>query len=260
MTKSNKKTFNMMLDPLFKAVARSTEARKMIASVISEVTDIKKEDIIKAKFVGGDIPKQNEKEKGKISDIIIYLPNEDIVLLEMNQFPTIDIFKKNTSYAYSIYSQNVRKVNDEVIYPKLYLININNFNAYSTKEAIQYFDFKDQNDVLEDIEGCKSIHLVLDNVIDTRYNKYISKTIIRYAKFLKAKSIEELKNIAEGDEEFMKAEEKVEKLMRDKEFIGLYDKEENDREQRYAYGQYTKKIGHKKGLEEGIVLQSLDVN
>jgi len=78
--KTSKKTFNMMLDPLFKAVARSIEARKMIASIISSVTDIKKEDIIDAKFVGGEIPKQRKYEKGKISDVIILLDNTIIIL------------------------------------------------------------------------------------------------------------------------------------------------------------------------------------
>jgi len=176
----------------------------------------------------------------------------------MNQHPTGDNFKKNTNYAFSIYSQNVRVENDVTIYPRLYLININNFNEYDTKEAIQYFDFKDQNDILEDAEGCKSIHLVLANIIDTRYNKGVSDKLIRYANFLHAKSIEELISISEGDEEFMEAQEKVEKLMRDKEFIGLYDKEEADRVEKKAMERYGEKKGHKRGMEEGIVLGRIE--
>jgi len=162
-------------------------------------------------------------------------------------------FKKNTTYAYSIYSQNVKRKNGKVVYPKLYLININNFNAYDTKEAIQYFDFKDQNDVLENKtkDGCKSIHLVLANIIDTRYNKGVPENIIRYAKFLKANSIEELRKISKGDEEFMDAVKKVEELMQDEEFIGLYDKEERDLDDRLAAEQYNRKLGLEQGREEG---------
>jgi len=86
MTEEKIKVLNMMSDAIFKAVSRSKEARKMIASVVSSVTHIKKEDIIKAKFVGGEIPKQNSKEKGKISDIIIYLENDDIIVLDYVYF------------------------------------------------------------------------------------------------------------------------------------------------------------------------------
>jgi len=171
----------------------------------------------------------------------------------MNMSSTGENFKKNTTYAYSIYSQNVKRKNGKVVYPKLYLININNFNAYDTKEAIQYFDFKDQNDVLENKtkDGCKSIHLVLANIIDTRYNKGVPENIIRYAKFLKANSIEELRKISKGDEEFMDAVKKVEELMQDEEFIGLYDKEERDLDDRLAAEQYNRKLGLEQGREEG---------
>ena len=121
----NNRKLNMMLDSIFKAISRSIEARSLIASVISELTDIEEDKILKARFVGGEIPKQRKYEKGKISDVIILFDNT-IIILEMNYIQTGENFKKNASYAYSIYTQNIKKKDKKTIYPKLYLININN--------------------------------------------------------------------------------------------------------------------------------------
>ena len=54
-----------------------------------------------------------------------------------------------------------------------------------------------------------------------------------------------------GNEEFMDAVKKVEELMQDEEFIGLYDKEERDLDDRLAAEQYNRKLGLEQGREEG---------
>ena len=56
----------------------------------------------------------------------------------------------------------------------------------------------------------------------------------------------------------MDAVKKVEELMQDEEFIGLYDKEERDLDDRLAAEQYNKKLGLEQGKEEGIVIGRIE--
>ena len=70
----------------------------------------------------------------------------------------------------------------------------------------------------------QSIHIILDNAVNNEYNKDIPEEVIKFAKLLKAKSIDELVEEFEGDEEYMEAVGKLEELVMDPDFAGAYDK------------------------------------
>ena len=178
------KEINMLNDAMFKALFRSIEAREMVASFLSEITGIDKQLLLKADYQGGEIPKRVLSEKNKTSDIIVKINNNNRIILEMNQYLTDYIFEKNTSYAFSIASEGV--LSGTKSYPTIILINFDNFNKFKTKEAILNFKLRDEYGDIE-TEQYHSIHLILDNIVNEKYNT--SKEIKKVIKLLKQKTI-----------------------------------------------------------------------
>ncbi len=258
-----RKTIHMTNDSFFKAMIKDPSSKDILSSVLSILLHLPKKEFEHMKITGGEIPKQNQKEKGKVSDIIIYLNHLDlIIILEMNQQNTLDIFEKNSEYANKIAFLSTKRIETRYIYKKVILINFNCFNKKKVKTAIQYFTVNDQNQVIETKKGYQSIHLNLDKIIDTRYNGDIDEKLIRYAKYLTAEGIENIKKCAEGDEELMKTIPKVEEYLENENEIGYYDYEEN--KQRLIDGSYFlgEEVGLERGREEGqkIIIQSLAKN
>ena len=100
------KTFNMLNDAMFKSVFRSVEARKMVATFLSRITGIEESILESAEYQGGELVKNNIQEKGKVSDIIIKIQDDNKIILEMNQYVSNYIFEKNMSYAFTMFSEN----------------------------------------------------------------------------------------------------------------------------------------------------------
>ena len=89
------KNINMLNDAIFKSLFRSSEAREMVSDFLNEILGIDKQLIMKAEFQGGELTKKVLTEKGKASDIIIKIEDNNKIILEMNQFDNDNIFRKN---------------------------------------------------------------------------------------------------------------------------------------------------------------------
>ena len=241
-----KKEINLMNDQLFKAFFRSIEARKMIASFLSSVTGIDKETLINANYIGGELPKRKKYEKGKSSDVIVLIDDHNRVVVEMNQFDSDNQSEKNTTYLFSNILE-ANRVRDKKKYPKVILINLDAFNRYYTNVPILIFKIRDQFGHIEN-EMYTSLHLILANLVDDRYNKDVDEEIVKFSKLLKSKTIEELRENFEGDEEYMSGIDKVEDLISDPNFAGAYDIEERRQEELEDF--YD--TGYRKGKEAGI--------
>lgn len=252
----------MLNDAMFKALFRSIEARSMVSSLISSITDIPKEDLMKAEYQGGELPKKILKEKGKTSDIIIKIDDGNKIVLEMNQYYSDKIFEKNTSYVFSIASETVLSKTKK--YPRVILINFDNFNYFNTKEGILNFKLRDEYGHIE-TEQYHSIHLILENIVNSKYNKI--KEIEKVVKLLKATNLLELENEFKGDEEYMACIRKVEDLSTDPNFVGYYDIEEARRQEMEDMKETGLMMGIEKGSKESkieiaraMLLKKLDIN
>ena len=73
------KEINLMNDALAKSIIRSKEAREEVIGFLSGITHIPKRKFKNALFVGGEIPKSNKQEKGKISDVMCIL--KDVIII-----------------------------------------------------------------------------------------------------------------------------------------------------------------------------------
>lgn len=239
---------NLTNDALFKAMIRDERCRKMFGSVISTITGIEEELLLKGKYVAGEIPKKQIGETGKIADIIILLENNTIIIVEMNRFYYKTLFQKNTSYAFSSYVRNIRGKKKR--YPKVILMNIDCFDRFESKNRV--IEFRIQNEEKqEEIKNYKSYHYILEKKKKKSYNES-SQVLERFEKFMNAKTLGELKKIAKGDERFMFAFDMVDEYVVGDNVIVTYDKEEFDKwEKEQIYNQGIDE-GIEKGIEKGI--------
>ena len=243
------KEINLMNDALAKSIIRSKEAREEVIGFLSGITHIPKRKFKNALFVGGEIPKNNKTEKGKISDVMCIL-KDVIIIIEINDSYYQNLFPKNSLYSYATLV-SATSVNTEV-YKKVILVNIDSFNHFKVKEPIIPFGTKYEE--LEEHDLYTSYHVILENITDTNYN--IDKEVRKFGEFLSLKlTIEELKEKYRGDDKYMDIVRKVEKFMRDNNLVQYYDLE--------ASHQYEIKdsydTGKNEGRNEGLKARSFEI-
>ena len=244
------KVFDMCNDYMFKSVFRSMEARRIFARFLNEVTGIPLDILIKADYQAGEIPKQNENEKNKISDCIVRIANNQKLIVEMNNHKKTYTSKKATSYTYGVITESTG-INDN--YPDIQLICIDNFNDYNTKKEKLTFMSRDEDGNLEN-DLYKSIHIILENCKQTVYNE-----IRLFGTFLKMTTLKEMKEYFKGDKDYMDAIEKVEVFTKDPEFIGYYDAEKQHRIDLNEAHDAGIKQGIEQGFEKGIEQRNLEI-
>ena len=243
---NNDKKINLMNDVLFKAFFRSREAREVVSTFLSSVTGIEKEKFMKAKYVGGEIPKKKLYEKGKTSDVIVLIDDNKRIIVEANDSESKYLFDKNASYGFS----NLLELTEPnmKVYPYVLVINLDGNNEFKTKEPILDFKIRDENGYIE-TEIYHSIHLVLENIVNCKYN--IDKEIKRFAEFLKTTSMSELKEKYKESDIYMSAVRKIEDLTKDPELAGQYDIEEARAREKFEC--------HLTGYEEGEKAKQIEI-
>ena len=267
MINTKLKKVNVMNDAVAKAFLRSKEARMIVASFLSEVTGIDKSVLMNATYTGGEIPKRRNYEKNKESDVMILIDELNRIIIEVNQFNTENLYRKNTEYAMaSILEMTKRKSKRDgkgnIQYPKVILVSLDNFNSFHTKRPILTFLPRDEEGHIEN-DLYQSIHIILDNAVNNEYNKDIPEEVIKFAKLLKAKSIDELVEEFEGDEEYMEAVGKLEELVMDPDFAGAYDKGAKTEwlleDMRLTGMHEGEAIGISKGIEQGSQNKQIEI-
>ncbi len=212
-------TINLMNDALAKSILRSKEARELVIKFLSGITHISKRKFKDALFVGGEIPKNHKKEKGKVSDVMCIL-RDTIIIIEVNDSYYQNLFRKNSLYAYATLVSSI-PVNAKE-YKKVILVNIDSFNHFKVEEPILTFTTRCKE--LEEHGLYTSYHVILANITSTNYN--IDKDVRKFGEFLNSKlTIKELKAKYEGDEEYMDIARKVEQFMKDNNLVQYYDLE-----------------------------------
>ena len=251
------KEINLMNDALAKSIIRSKEARKEVIDFLSGITHIPKKEFRHALFVGGEIPKNNKKEKGKVSDVMCIL-KDTIIIIEINDSYYQNLFRKNSLYSYATLVSSTL-VNTEV-YKKVILVNIDSFNHFKVKEPILTFTTSCKE--LEEHDLYTSYHVILENITDTNYN--IDEEIRKFGEFLSLKlTIEELKEKYRGDEEYMDIVEKVEKFMRDNNLVQYYDLEASHQyeiKDSYDTGKNEGRNSEKISIAKNLLNDHLDIN
>ena len=213
---------NLLNDCVFKALMTNPNNRELVVDVLHAITKIPKEALNNANYIGGEeLPKKIIGQKTQITDVTVKINDKLQIVIEMNQYHTDNIFEKNTLYAFSKIVENTTK--NIKTYPKIFLINIDNFNFFKTNKPILEFKIRDNEGNIE-TDIYNSIHIVLANIKNNSYN--VNEEIKKFASFLTERSIRKLENEYGGEEKYMAAIRTVEELSKDPEFSGYYDLEE----------------------------------
>ena len=245
----DKDHINLMDDNMFKTLFSSIEARGIITSLINCITGIPKEELEKANFNSIELNKNNIKEKKKISDIIIRIDDNKRIILEMNKDYYNGLFEKNSSYAYNLINITT-SINNKRVYPRVILINIDNFNHYNTDKALLHFMTLEKSEGYKENDLYNSYHLVIENALKNNYNE---DEIKKFSKFLTMDNIGKMLKTFKGDNEYMAGIVKVEDLLKDVDKYGLLYEPEDVSELVLEYKiEQAEKVAMEKGMQEGI--------
>ena len=226
---------------------------------------------VKKKVVGLKVTAESEmhgsKRNKKIfyGDILAYLDIDEIVSLEMYTYFREREFKKSLSYLARTFSDQLERGEDYLLAKKVISINLmeenyhlNNFQIFNNYGFVNKFNYGRMKD-----EYLEMYLIRLDLVKEMVYNK-IESRFEKWLKFIKAGNVEEMKKIAEGDENMERALAFMERFVNDEEVRGIYDKindvERDAKERGIAEGLAEGKTVGLKETARNMLLDGLDIN
>jgi len=218
-------------DAVFKSVL--TKNKEYLSDIVSGITSIPKEEIFeKSTIKNSEYIKENIKEKKKISDLVITV-EEDVIILEMNNEYYKKLMRKNNEYIFK----------SSLLYEeaKIILISFNNFDK--SKRIINKVMFIDEDKEVDDDSIIKyKINLV--KLEEKYYNNDKLTKLEKEIMMLKLYKREDLIKISKGDYVMSDVYKTIDELSKTKEISLLYDKEEREA--------YIRKCMKEDGIEEGI--------
>ena len=246
------------LDVVFKTIFKSKNTRFYVASIISEFLNLNYDYVYQnMQILDGELPKDNLKEKGKISDCIVKIDNQ-IIIFEMNRENYDNLRENKLRYLTTVFNNNF-KVGKKFLKNKIILFNINAFKENS--ESIENYKLRSENEIYTKYIRCVNINL--EKVKEKWYNKFTISKLEKYLLYLLiSKNEEEIKELIKGEKVLMKLEKEREKLsLRDQLLYGIDYEEEKRIEDNLKKETYLrigreegKEVGQKEGRAEGEVI------
>ena len=230
-------------DKIFKSIWQDERNKKLLSYMISFITKLNKKELYNnMEFKNTEIPKENFKEKGMITDLLI-ASLKTLFNLEMNKAPDKGRIKKNNGYAHKL-ATYTSKTNGK--YNKLIQINFNasiNFdNELSSEYMMRSRDGKtcaDENYVIHHISMVKIAYKYYNN---NRLNKFEKAIVMMYTSDKRV-----LEELSKGDEDLMNLKETIEEKSMDDEIISLY----NEKEMQDYVNQINLEDSHEEGYKMG---------
>ncbi len=243
MQTENKIFMSLSNDLLFKETFTNIDNRKYLIYFLSCFTDFSYEYLSQVKMVvkyESILNKTKYFDKAYRGDVVIEFANYKINLECYSSFNEAS-FKKSATYVMRIFStQTSREKNSYNIYESVIQLNFidNVVKSFPNELEFTYklLNAKTYEDtVLSDAFVIKCFRL--DKARELQYNLDNKKLL--WLKFIGAKSAEERKEIAKGDELLMELDNWIEKYV-------------NDKETQEIFGKWAEKIAEDKGIEKGI--------
>ena len=256
MIEEKQRIIPMIYDVVFKSVLQDKESEDYLIDIISNITGIKK-DYMKGNIVfkNSELPKNNIKEKGKATDLIVEL-KENIINLEMNKNYYEGLYDKNDGY--------LDKIKDGVLtmgqtFPrrrKIIQLNFDNFEVFDERIIIK-FVMKDveRGLIRSDYVYSSDIEIYHVNLKKIRKMYYNKDKLNKFEKELLLMTIDdekELNNISKGCKEMENVVKKISKVSKEEELQGIYDIEERQEFIQNRIREYAKEEGYDEGIKEGI--------
>ena len=236
---------SLLADSTFKYMFK--DYRDFFKKVIKLTTNV---DISEYELYNNEINSGNIARDYRL-DILLKKDN-DFIIIEMNKNADKRTLLKARKYLYAIAGGGLVE-GEEFKKMRTILINFNNSKYKNDKEAISVgYDLINEkyNDVIDEI---KIYDIYLASLKNVRYNGSNEKET--YLAMFRAESFEEMRDIANGNEEALKVVEELERLSENDEFRVLYDAEKMRRKEinsaRLDGYDDGYDAGKTKGLEEG---------
>ena len=248
---SNNFVYEGTLDSVFKSIMGS--CLLYLADLISKLTGLDKEFILKNfKEQNVEYKISNALERKKVSDFIFKLPGF-IINLECNRGYWDGLIERNDAYFCKIKAELLSKGEEYSKNIKVIQINFDifdNFEECLGKENITKFHMKNNENIIE-TKTSEKIHIDMMK----SYNKYLNgEELTKLDKelvILMLDDYQEIKKIAEGDEELMEVKDKLYELTNNIDNIGLYDPEKRRKEEEALKIEYFSQLAEEKGIEQG---------
>ena len=256
MIEEKQRIIPMIYDVVFKSVLQDKESEDYLIDIISNITGIKK-DYMKGNIVfkNSELPKNNIKEKGKATDLIVEL-KENIINLEMNKNYYEGLYDKNDGY--------LDKIKDGVLtmgqtFPrrrKIIQINFDNFEVFDERIIIKFVMMDVERGLIRsDYVYSSDIEIYHVNLKMVRKMYYNKDKLNKFEKELLLMTIDdekELNNISKGCKEMENVVKKISKVSKEEELQGIYDIEERQEFIQNRIREYAKEEGYDEGIKEGI--------
>lgn len=256
MIEEKQRIIPMIYDVVFKSVLQDKESEDYLIDIISNITGIKK-DYMKGNIVfkNSELPKNNIKEKGKATDLIVEL-KENIINLEMNKNYYEGLYDKNDGY--------LDKIKDGVLtmgqtFPrrrKIIQINFDNFEVFDERIIIKFVMMDVERGLIRsDYVYSSDIEIYHVNLKKIRKMYYNKDKLNKFEKELLLMTIDdekELNNISKGCKEMENVVKKISKVSKEEELQGIYDIEERQEFIQNRIREYAKEEGYDEGIKEGI--------
>ena len=253
MEKEEKKKefFTLLSDTTFKRMFKDEDSRFFYEKVIKYYSklDLEGYELYDNEINSGNIARDYRLD-------ILLKKNRDFIIIEMNKDVSERVLIKNRMYLFSIAGGGLVEGED---FKKMrtILINFNNSKYKNDKEAISVgYDLINEkyNDVIDEI---KIYDIYLASLENVRYNGSNEKEA--YLAMFRAESFEEMRDIANGNEEALKVVEELERLSENDEFRVLYDAEKMRRKEINSARLDGYDDGYDAGKEAGVKAEKIEI-
>lgn len=209
-------------DYVFKSIFQDKNMRGLLAYIISKVTKIDKEYLIKnITFKNSELPKINISEKENRNDLVVDIKGTTIAL-EMNSQNGPDTNFRNISHYHSLITNSIKEATDYKHIREIIQINFDNARPFS-EDLISEIMLVDIKTLKVDEENYKKYRINMAKPLEKWYNKEKLNKFEKILLMLKQDKKENLKELSKGDEELMAMEEKIEEVSKEPDLLNCFD-------------------------------------
>lgn len=239
-------------DIIFKRIFGDERNKKILNSFLSAVLKISKEKLDELQILNTEILPDYHNEKYSILDLKIRLKSKEIINVEIQIGPYVNMEERILYYWSGIYHSQLDKGQYYSELKKSISIIILDYNFTDEKKAHNVYHIKNDDSnkaMFTDLE----IHL-----LELRKVKEEQEDLLNlWLQFISANSKEVLEVISLKDEDIKKAYEVLDELNKDPKLKSIYEAREKQVNDEISWYNEAKRdgieIGREKGKEEGLI-------
>ena len=233
------KYFKAKNDAMFKAIFCNENNRDLLTRLLEDILDTR---IIIKKVSVPELIKKNIYVKGKTLDVLVETDSEEINI-EVNSYSNKVLRRRNASYIFSRYANNVEVGSSYLKMPKFIQVNLTSETDSGIPDVAKY-TLLDPNTCEQYIDNLIIYEFNLPRIKESCYNK---NSKYKFIALLDANK-EELTKLSNGDKLMEKFKSEVDNLNSDEKFVKFLS---DEKETELLINTYRDE-GYDKGLEQGL--------